>query len=144
MDPGSADDPAPMSPDMKLRSGREKAVKGKKEGTGAFLFDIAMSNQWYFDQLLEIGVAPADRRKPLKLMRYTVRFELRYVTHKGVRCQLHRIKSRDGTSPSMVQVLNCAFEAGLDPEAVLHAEEATLPGKGTCPVYSGKINLFLN
>ena len=44
---------------------REKAVKGKKEGTDAFLFDIAMSNQWYFDQLLETGVAPAERRKPL-------------------------------------------------------------------------------
>ena len=40
---------------------REKAVKGKKEGTGAFLFDIAMSNQWYFDQMLEIGVAQAPQ-----------------------------------------------------------------------------------
>ena len=115
---------------------KEKAGKNKKGGTGAFLFDIAMSNQWYFDQLLhvETGVQPAERRKPLRLMQYTVRFELRYVTHKGIRCQLDRIKSREGISPSMVQVLNCAFEAGLDPEAVLHAEEATLPGKGICPV----------
>ena len=47
-------------------------------------------------------------------------------------------------SPSMVQILNSLFEAGLDPEAVWHAEEAILPGKGICPlVYSGKIHIFL-
>ena len=43
----------------------------------------------------------------------------------------------------MVQILNCIFDVGLDLEAVLHAEEATLPGKEICPIFSGKINLFL-
>ena len=86
-------------------------------------FDIAMSNWRYFDQLMDTAVGPAERRKPLRLMRYTIRFKRRYVTHKGMRFQLDRIKARGGASPSMMQVLNCTFEAGLDPEAVLHAKE---------------------
>ena len=43
----------------------------------------------------------------------------------------------------MVQIFNYLFGAGLDPEVVLHAEEAILPANGICPVISGKINFFL-
>ena len=123
---------------------RKETQSGKqKEGTAAFLFDISMTNQWNFDQLMETAQELYEKRKPLKFMRYIVRFERRHVPHKGVRFQLDGIIARSGSLPSMVQIPSCLFEVGLDPEAVLHAEEATLPGIGICPVFSGKVNLFL-
>ena len=120
-----------------------KEKKHAKAGASALFFDVSLSNQWNFDQLMAAAQKQYEERKLLKLMKYTIRFERRHVSHKGVRFQLDRITARTGESPSMVQILNCLFEAGLEPAAVWHAEEATLPGKGICPVYSGKINIFL-
>ena len=56
---------------------------------------------------------------------------------------MDRIIPKSGPAPSLVQILNVCFDAGLKPSVVVHAEEATLPGKGICPVFSGKLVIYL-
>ena len=122
---------------------------GRKENrkggicVSAFFFNIALSTQHNTDLMMAAITKQQGERKFLKLMRYTVRFERKPIVHEGIRFHMDRITVKSGPVPTLVQILNCCFDAGLEPGAVLHAEEATLPGKGVCPVFSGKLVLYL-
>ena len=88
-------------------------------------FNISLSTQHNTELMIAAIETQRKERKHLKLMRCTVRFERKKVKHEGIRFHMDRIIPRSGPAPSLVQILNVLFDAGLEPAAVIHAEEAT-------------------